>query len=269
MQNTSSRQVPAWLNTAKRLVSRLALPLALVATASTSTAMVVSGGQTLNINTRVTGNNDDLHLFSGTVNLNPGGIIGNGLVLFYEDSVANFLGGTIENHAYLNNGVLNVLSGHIKNDIAVGVSWWANGHPMGLGQVNIYGGSFTNTYGVNRYLNAVGNGRFDVYGGDFADVEFLAQQSGDIYIYGSNFNYQAGEITDVAGRLTGTLNDGQAIDVPFQRYGQGAIHLVSAATVPEPASLGLVLMALMASVVFRSVVTRTSAALGLAGRRSE
>ena len=212
----------------------IALTSAFLLSANSARAYIIDGGQTVNINDQITTNSEDVLLYSGTVNLNPGGIIGNALYLMYGDSVANFVGGTIENYAYLNNGVLNISSGDIRNDITAGISTWANGQPMGLGQVNIYGGNFMNPNGSQYLLHASGKGRLDLYGGNLTNRKLFAQQTGAIYIHGSNFNYDYGILPTRTGTLSGTLLSGETFGMDFETIGLGSVHLIAA--VPEPST---------------------------------
>ena len=200
------------------------------------------GGGIFDITTQITNNNEDVHLWDGTLNLNPNGVIGNSLVLFYSNSTANFLGGRIDNFVYLNNGTLNIHSGDIHNDVVAGVSWWAKDQPMGLGQVNIYGGNFTNSFGVARSINAQGNGRIDLFGGNFTNNSLSTAGQGYIYIHGSNFNYDPGLITSTEGNLTGILSSGETFNMPFRTGGKGAIYLVT--TVPEASTLIMIISGL-------------------------
>jgi hypothetical protein len=43
-------------------------------------ALIINGGGTFNVTNQITGNNKDIALCDGTLNLNPGGVIGSSLI---------------------------------------------------------------------------------------------------------------------------------------------------------------------------------------------
>ncbi len=66
--------------------------------------------------------------------------------------------------------------------------------------------------------------------------EFLtANDASTVTFVGSGFNYPYGEIPDGSGSLTGTLANGDPIDVWFDVDGDASIVLA----VPEPSSIAL------------------------------
>lgn len=169
-----------------------------------------------------------------TVNLFDGASMG-GLGV-YDYSQVNMFGGRISLiMAATGNSHINVSGGTIgstltaEGDSTVTVSggWvgdflaaWGNGH-------------VTVTGGYQGQIAASNNGRVDIFGG-VAIYNILADNQGQIFIYGHRFNYPYGKIAVNEGVLIGNLQSGVPIECPFYIYDEGSITLV-----PEPASIYL------------------------------
>jgi hypothetical protein len=207
-------------------------------------AIVFDDGKVHNVDYFLTDNNENVVVkTTTTLNLLPGGTIGNALIL-YDDCIVNIYGGVVENFIYLSDGSLNIEGGDIHGDLSAGYNWgWA-------GHVTISGGIFSNPYGVDRDITVWKNGVIDIYGGLFTANEIGAHDSGIITVHGNNFNYQYGDIQVSSGVLTGTLDNGDQINCAFNISDAAKIILV-----PEPATL--LLLSFGAVMARRKVVKQT------------
>jgi len=114
-----------------------------------------------------------------------------------------------------------------------------DGSTTGTGEIHVYGGAFTNVE-----LRAVDESYIELTGGDFVNSTLLAFDESLVVIYGSGFNYPMGPIPNTTGTLTGTLDDGTPITLPFARASTATIEL------PEPSALtalgsGVAILALL------------------------
>lgn len=75
------------------------------------------------------------------------------------------------------------------------------------------------------------NARVDIYGGVWSlpngSVGFVVKDSAIVSIFGRNFNYPYGSVTALIGTITGTLDNGDAFNLKFDRSGGGAIFIRS------------------------------------------
>jgi hypothetical protein len=99
---------------------------------------------------------------------------------------------------------------------------------------------------------AAGASKVSITGGSFAGL--LGQNNAQVTIYGSGFNYPAGGVRDLTGTITGTLQDGETLNLSFIQDRAGQIVL---SQVPEPAAVSL-----LRTCVALSVRRRSGAALG-------
>ncbi len=200
---------------------------------SAAEAVIFDDGQVHNIDYQLTGNNEDVHLYNGsTLNLLQNGVIGNSLLLLDYDNgtKANILGGTVENYIYIYGGELNIMDGNIKGDVASGLEGW--GEVRTKDYVKISGGTFDNPFGAKRIIYSQGISTIDIFGGHFMSNELRAIHDSTINIYGSNFNFEYGNIGVSSGVLTGILQNGEIINCDFYISDNASIILV-----PEPATL--------------------------------
>ncbi|MBA7573341.1 hypothetical protein ES708_15137 [subsurface metagenome] len=91
---------------------------------------------------------------------------------------------------------------------------------------NMFGGKLT-LFG----LNAFDHSHVYICGGDIEDV-LLIQGDSELVISGSGFNYSYGTYTNTSGLLTGTLANGDLIDILFFIDDSATMTLV-----PEPATI--------------------------------
>jgi hypothetical protein len=135
----------------------------------------------------------------------------------YESSTVNISGGTFSDNvdAY-GNSTMNISGGNFTYDRIAATD---------SGMVNISGGI------VSCPILATGSSTVNISGGVFSDTLYAAMST-TVYIHGKNFNLPLGEITALTGTLTGTLDSGDAIQIPFIRDEGTAVILV-----PEPATL--------------------------------
>ncbi len=91
--------------------------------------------------------------------------------------------------------------------------------------ISISGGSLS--FGLETF----GDTQVEISGGLIAG-ELIALGNSQFTISGTNFNYDYGVLKSQSGRLTGTLANGDPMDIPFGVYGNATIVLI-----PEPASL--------------------------------
>jgi len=122
--------------------------------------------------------------------------------------------------------------------------------------VRVFGGSFT-TYLDRWFLAASGSSTVEILGGnvvftpseDYSPPIMRAMKSSTILIYGHDFNYPLGKISDSAGVIRGVLADGEAFEWGFSTDANAAIYLV-----PEPATV--LLLALAGLIVAPILVAR-------------
>jgi hypothetical protein len=189
-----------------------------------------------------------------------GGSIGNSLAA-HDTSTVNVYGGRVNQYIFAEDSS----TVHIF-DVRVGEGIDANLHS----QVYVYGGEFVDDeaafYEWSRGIISGGSfedvsaynwSTVEISGGDIGGV--WAEQSGRadisgglisklvsgwddgkdhdcvITVYGTDFNYLYGPIPDGAGTLTGTLRNGDPLNVPFAIYSDASIVLA----VPEPSTLVL------------------------------
>jgi hypothetical protein len=78
---------------------------------------------------------------------------------------------------------------------------------------------------------ASNNACVDIYGGVWSlpngSVGFVVKDSATVNIFGMGFNHPYGSITNLAGTITGTLANGDAFNLKFDRSGGGAIFIKS------------------------------------------
>lgn len=83
-----------------------------------------------------------------------------------------------------------------------------------------------------------------IYGGDISHCLY-ANTGGEIHLWGTNFNYEYGEINDISGILTGKLQNGDPISSPFEIYMDPwetdpyFMSKIILHPIPEPATLSL------------------------------
>jgi hypothetical protein len=117
--------------------------------------------------------------------------------------------------------------GHVEGDLVA-----AN-----FGSAHLVGGH------VEGDLVTANYGYASLWGGTIAG-SLLALDISLIWIHGSDFNYPTDEIFETSGTLTGTLDDGTPINIPFRRDPSAHIWL------PEPSALaalgpGIAMLALL------------------------
>jgi len=203
----------------------------------TEGTIIYDDGGVRSINTLIQGSvtvSDNLQGDFTTVNLFDGASVGDLGVHNY--SQVNMYGGIVRfTMAARNNSHIDVSGGTIdstltaEGDSTVTVSggWvgdflaaWGNGH-------------VTVTGGYQGQIAASNNGRVDIFGG-VPIYNILADDQGQMFIYGHRFNYPYGKIVVNEGVLIGNLQSGVPIECPFHIYNEGSITLV-----PEPASICL------------------------------
>jgi hypothetical protein len=113
------------------------------------------------------------------------------------------------------------------------------------GRVNVYDGDVTGTVQASQGaevhilggtltdvdLRTLDVAYMEISGGDFVDPTLLAFDESWVDISGSGFNYPPGPISSTSGTLTGMLDDGTPITLPFARASTATIEL------PEPSAL--------------------------------
>ena len=128
-------------------------------------------------------------------------------------------GGVITGYAQLDRGYLNIAGGEVQGFVLsdsedcyiTGGTIWGDVYSFDFGNcVNISGGT------INGLIKAWG--------------------ASSITIYGTNFNYDYGAISDLSGHLTGVLANGDAISTDFLRN-QSYSNIIL--TVPEPATVSI------------------------------
>jgi len=78
----------------------------------------------------------------------------------------------------------------------------------------------------------------NIYGGSIL-TGLYPFVDGRINIYGANFNYPYGPITDISGTLTGTLFSGESVNWYFERLDASSIYLIPAPGALVLGSLGV------------------------------
>lgn len=173
---------------------------------------------------------DTVYLEDDSVLEMSGGHIHDSLYL-YESSVANLTGGSIGDTVHVtDHGVVTVNGAELQDYI----------YPDGFGLATILDGTLWGAI-------ARGGSLVSIWGGDFGagiqETSLIAEDTANIYVYGSDFNYPLGPIIDDAGTLSGVLADGAPFSGTFAIRGDANIILV-----PEPATQVLLAPALVALV---------------------
>jgi hypothetical protein len=118
------------------------------------------------------------------------------------------------------NGTINILGGTV----------WGYLGSYGSGKIDIWGGS------VRKDIYVHSNRGVSIHGGILNGSLCVNGSDASVKIYGQNFNYAFGEITDKTGTISGTLANGDNIQVSFIR-GEGSYSAGSIILIPEPATL--------------------------------
>lgn len=118
---------------------------------------------------------------------------------------------------------------------------------MNNATVNVWGGehSMTETLWDDALLfEASDNASVNIFGGEFElneiswgsklSYDFAAKDLSTVTIYGTDFNYAYGEVSDEQGNISGTLLDGSAFDFEFSRDAGAKIILVKDAPLCGP-----------------------------------
>lgn len=207
--------------------------------AAVFTATISSGGFTTDVanglkamdNSTVTVSGGQVHgsISSGGFNINTA----NGLWALDSSSV------TVNSGDFL--GAIS--SGGGCTNTANGILAAGNSH------LNILGGKFTgsiNGSDINSSngLSASGNSVVSITGGDFAGDthDLFLQDNAQVMLFGTNFNAPYGSLNALTGTITGTLENGQVIDLSFLQSHSGQITL---SPIPEPTSIYLAIAGLL------------------------
>ncbi len=143
-------------------------------------------------------------------------------------STVTISGGSAQSVVVSDTSTLNVLGGSLE---------WSNFHDSST--VNLLGGFF------GEYLWARDSSVVTISGGHMS--EFLSvNDASTVTFVGSGFNYPYGEIPDRSGSLTGTLANGDLINVGFDIDSNASIVLV-----PEPGSFALLGLGLLSMLSYR------------------
>lgn len=135
----------------------------------------------------------------------------------FSNSVANINGGSIDTFA-----------GGGNSQITLGIEAFSNS------TVNINGGTFD---------TALGGGSSDTTEG----IEALSNST--VNVYGTGFNYPLGPINDLSGDITGTLANGNSVNLTFTQQNAGEIVLQAA--VPEPSTWAMTAAGVGGLLMFR------------------
>ncbi len=167
-----------------------------------------------------------------TVNFLPGANILNNVTYGYT-STGTVSGGNFSFDFFGSGGSTGVISAGNYELFSV------NGFPGGDWVLN--GGTFS-TISCQDRGNLEIHGAQTAPGMSFEVVDWMAVDSPSATIYGTGFNYDYGDISDLSGTLTGTLENEDPIDWVFLRDANSTITLV--APVPEPSTWALSLLGL-------------------------
>jgi len=192
----------------------------------------VDGG-ILNVYGNVTGGSgtfaDGITILGGTVNLYNGGSITGG-----EDS--GYVEGII-----MTSGTLNMYGG----SIASGNGTYAIGIDSSGGQINMGGGTISGGTGTYAYGISLVQAGLNLQGGTITSGSGLyntdlsvnaggGNRNSTADIFGIHFNEPLGPLTIGSGTLTGTLNNGTALDLTYSQFPASQIILA-----PEPSTVAL------------------------------
>ena len=186
------------------------------------------------------------------INITGGSIFAQ--LFVHDDSIVTFSSGVIGNaFEVMGNSQTTITGGSIganfqSNDYAeASISNTSIGYEMSIQDYSRISIDTTTVYDI---VNTWHNSSLDIFGGDMLDNVVARNNSsiditgGNLYgiidcyddavitLYGSNFNFPYGTITNSTGILTGTLSNGDLIDNRFYVHDNASIVLV-----PEPATL--------------------------------
>ena len=223
---------------------------------------------TINLNAGSVGTSVDGH-DNSTVNIN-GGSVGDGLrafnnsvfnitdgdlgsedSLFNDDAILFMSGGDGEGFIFNDNaqGTITggrleaVFGGDLSNVLLNGVEVWDALAASETGHIEIQSGDFD-----PEGVSANDTSNIEIFGGmfDLLGETLDSNDSAVIDIYGLAFNRPFGAIADTNGNITGTLWDGSAFNVEFNRETNASIILHGPLPMPEPSTLLLMMIGIAA-----------------------
>ncbi|HEY7088081.1 MAG TPA: hypothetical protein VH518_08335 [Tepidisphaeraceae bacterium] len=183
---------------------------------------------------------------TSSITVNDGNVTG---------SISSGSGGTATAYGLFasDHSSVSILNGNFIGSTSFGVGDGLRA--FGQATVSILGGSFDGegaSTGVPAAISAGGSSTISIFGGSFSSANspgpaygLMAQDTAQILLYGSGFNYPFGAIPDLTGTITGILQNGQNVNLSFQQGHAGQISLV-----PEPSTIGLAV--LVSLIPFRS-----------------
>ena len=171
----------------------------------------------------------------GLVNVNGGMVTAGAYAIYNSNGMVSISAGTLTgaDGVYNYQGTLAISGGTITGGKRVNIN---------QGTVTISGGTITGGIGVvgaeGVYLNS---GTLNIRGGTITGggqpgyaAPSLYTNGGAANIFGSEFNYGYGPLSNTRGTLTGTLADGTPLNFPFSQHVSGTIVLHTGGT---PANL--------------------------------
>ena len=212
-------------------------------TGEPTTANIIDGGYVYS----------DSHVHGDSEITIDGGSVASDLFT-YDSSSLNITGGVVHQLTISNNSRAIITGGSIQyrlfvyNDAIVEIYDGSIGeigrdlYASNNAKVFIYGGTIGGHLESNNYAEvSISGGSIDydliadddsqvIISGGYIGRSLITHHDSQVVIIGTNFNYPLGYISNTTGTLTGTLANGDPIDVEFIREGNGAILLTSPKT---------------------------------------
>lgn len=209
---------------------------------SVGTSVDGHDNSTVNINDGSVG--DGLRAFNNSVFNITGGSLGSEDSFFNDNSMLMMTGGNGEAFIFNDSSQASILGGRLEavfggdtsNVLINGAEVWDGFSASETAYIEVQSGLIE-----PEGLSANDASNIQIFGGTF-DLLGETMNSNDravIDIYGLAFNRPFGAIADMSGTITGTLLDGSAFNVDFNREVDAAIVLHGPMPIPEPGSLAL------------------------------
>ena len=172
---------------------------------------------------------EDLLSYGDSIFIQSGGGIGRDIKIYNNSNISISDGAIGRDFLIYNSSRIKISGGIIYRSVASSnTSYLKITGGSKLRSISGYNESQTILTGGSTAENIITNDySYALLSGGFVDGILNPKHNSQITVYGSDFNYPLGYIADVSGTLTGTLANGDMINIVFIREGNGAILLAN------------------------------------------